>query len=552
MPRRVQSIRSSVKGQRPVVNTREPGELYVNFADLQLGVVNATKNPQDLVAVRYFSTASDYATGAHVVQAGVLYRARGPLMAGAFNAANWDMLAVPGDYEPPVSVGTVADYWRGDKSWVPLTRSSVGLGAVDNTSDASKPVSTLQQAAIDAKVTKTGDTMTGHLGLPIGPAAANAVRKDYVDVADGTLQGNINLKADIASPTFTGNPQAPTPTVGDNDTSIATTAFVTAAITAIGAIAPSNASPDMDGTAAAGSSVLYSRGDHVHPTDTSRVAKAGDTMTGDLTISKATPSIVIDKAAAGQTSQVLGSKGGLARWAIQLGNTTAEGGSNAGSAFQIDRYTDAGAYIATALQINRQTGVTTITSGAFGQPVSTSGGAVGTSISQGYIGTSTNTTAVTTHQVFYNSTAGGVAGYISTSGAATQYNASSDANLKEAKGNYDYLEAVRIIREDPVIAFTWKASGEDAIGWLAQKSYEVDPDLATKPADPTDGSTKPAFGEEGYQPWGIDYGRRTPYLWAALTHALDRIDQLEARIEALEVGPVLVAKAAPKKKGTSK
>jgi len=33
-------------------------------------------------------------------------------------------------------------------------------------------------------------------------------------------------KADLASPAFTGNPTAPTPTAGDNDTSIATTAFV--------------------------------------------------------------------------------------------------------------------------------------------------------------------------------------------------------------------------------------------------------------------------------------------------------------------------------------
>jgi hypothetical protein len=32
-------------------------------------------------------------------------------------------------------------------------------------------------------VSKTGDTMTGHLSLPTAPAAANAVRKDYVDAA---------------------------------------------------------------------------------------------------------------------------------------------------------------------------------------------------------------------------------------------------------------------------------------------------------------------------------------------------------------------------------
>jgi hypothetical protein len=44
-------------------------------------------------------------------------------------------------------------------------------------------------------------------------------------------------KAPIASPTFTGDPKAPTPTVGDNDTSIATTAFVAAAVTAAGSAA---------------------------------------------------------------------------------------------------------------------------------------------------------------------------------------------------------------------------------------------------------------------------------------------------------------------------
>lgn len=41
------------------------------------------------------------------------------------------------------------------------------------------------------------------------------------------------LKADLNSPTFTGDPKAPTPAFGDNDTSIATTAFVQAAIAAL-------------------------------------------------------------------------------------------------------------------------------------------------------------------------------------------------------------------------------------------------------------------------------------------------------------------------------
>jgi hypothetical protein len=42
------------------------------------------------------------------------------------------------------------------------------------------------------------------------------------------LQSALDAKAPLASPTFTGDPKAPTPATGDNDTSIATTAFVKA------------------------------------------------------------------------------------------------------------------------------------------------------------------------------------------------------------------------------------------------------------------------------------------------------------------------------------
>lgn len=51
---------------------------------------------------------------------------------------------------------------------VVLTKTDVGLANVDNTADASKPVSTAQQTALDAKVTKAGDTMTGTLNLDTG------------------------------------------------------------------------------------------------------------------------------------------------------------------------------------------------------------------------------------------------------------------------------------------------------------------------------------------------------------------------------------------------
>ena len=43
----------------------------------------------------------------------------------------------------------------------------------------------------------------------------------------GAVKSQLDLKANIASPTFTGTPTAPTATLGTNTTQLATTAFVT-------------------------------------------------------------------------------------------------------------------------------------------------------------------------------------------------------------------------------------------------------------------------------------------------------------------------------------
>jgi len=91
-----------------------------------------------------------------------------------------------------------------------------------------------------------------------------------------------------------------------------------------------------------------------------RVMDTGDTMTGDLTISKATPGLILDKAAAGQANVIAGRKGGVARWDMQFGNTSAESGSNAGSDFALNAYSDAGAYIFSPLIGERKTGLMTV------------------------------------------------------------------------------------------------------------------------------------------------------------------------------------------------
>lgn len=72
-----------------------------------------------------------------------------------------------------IPTGTSAQYVRGDKTLATLNKAAVGLSNVDNTSDASKPVSTAQQTALNLKAplaspaftgTPTGITKT-HVGL---------------------------------------------------------------------------------------------------------------------------------------------------------------------------------------------------------------------------------------------------------------------------------------------------------------------------------------------------------------------------------------------------
>jgi len=63
-----------------------------------------------------------------------------------------------------------------------VSKSMVGLGNVDNTSDANKPVSTATQTALDAKLSLSGGTMTGALTLSGAPTQdAHAATKAYVD-----------------------------------------------------------------------------------------------------------------------------------------------------------------------------------------------------------------------------------------------------------------------------------------------------------------------------------------------------------------------------------
>jgi len=107
-------------------------------------------------------------------------------------------------------------------------------------------------------------------------ATTSATEVGYLAGVTSSIQTQLDDKAPLASPNFTGEPTAPTASANQNDTAIATTAFV------VGQAA--SATPLGDGTAAVGSSLRYARQDHVHPTDTTLAPKANPTFTGTVTV----------------------------------------------------------------------------------------------------------------------------------------------------------------------------------------------------------------------------------------------------------------------------
>ena len=162
-----------------------------------------------------------------------------------------------------------------------ITKSMIGLGNADDTSDANKPISTATQSALDLKASISNvdaslnlkasianvdasfnlkanlasPTFTGTVGgitksmvglgnaddtsdanKPISTAAQTALNlKANISAVDASL----NLKADLASPTLTGTPSAPTAAASTNSTQIATTEFVKTAVANLVASAPS-------------------------------------------------------------------------------------------------------------------------------------------------------------------------------------------------------------------------------------------------------------------------------------------------------------------------
>jgi len=116
--------------------------------------------------------------------------------------------------------------------------------------------------------------------MAYGKIKADAIIYDNSGSDVEVSTADITSKANLASPTFTGTPAAPTATAGTNTTQIATTAFVTTAVPTNSAI---DARADARVTAAVGSSVQAFDADTTK-NDVANTFTAAQTLNAGLTV----------------------------------------------------------------------------------------------------------------------------------------------------------------------------------------------------------------------------------------------------------------------------
>jgi hypothetical protein len=256
-----------------------------------------------------------------------------------------------------------------------------------------------------------------------------------------------------------------------------------------------------------------------------KVAKAGDTMTGQLNISASFPQLVLTKPASGSACHIAARLGANMRWLLDMASGDAESTGNAGSNFTIYRYNDAGSLIDGPVAINRATGNVNLTgalsvpngasiigsnSTVSGQPAALK---VAYHVPSGYHGITVRNMTDAGYSILFASAADVSVGGITTTASATAYNTSSGADLKEDLKSFD---AGNIIDDTKVYDFAWKSTGERAYGVIAQQANEVYPQAVT------------CSRLEGHDEfWGVDYSKYVPVI-------LQELQALRARVRELE------------------
>ena len=213
MTTRGQNLRSSTPGQIPAAGTRQPGEIWMNFPDKQLGIIDTTKTAQKMLAVRFFSTSASYVAGEFVVQAGGVWVAKGAVPAGAFTPSQWNELAyltdIPALYVLPVATTTTLGGVKPDGVTVQADVNGV-LTSVGLVSVGTAPPTPVQPGAL------WYDLISGQLYVYANDGTSNqwviAVNQNigggvFLPMTGGTLTGPLTLAADPTTPLMAATKQ---------------------------------------------------------------------------------------------------------------------------------------------------------------------------------------------------------------------------------------------------------------------------------------------------------------------------------------------------------
>jgi hypothetical protein len=108
-----------------------------------------------------------------------------------------------------------------------------------------------------------------------------------------------------------------------------------------------------------------------------------------------------------------------------------------------------------------------------------------------------------------------------TNATSVAFNTTSDERLKE--NIVDASSKLELVKDIQVREFDWKKDGRHQVGFIAQELNNLVPEAVTE------------GGEDVTEnPWGVDYGKLTPYLVKALQEQQNIIEDLKSRIETLE------------------
>jgi hypothetical protein len=124
--------------------------------------------------------------------------------------------------------------------------------------------------------------------------------------------------------------------------------------------------------------------------------------------------------------------------------------------------------------------------------------------------------------IMFSGNGGGVgtANRIYHGGASVVYATSSDERLK--KNITPAPSAVAVLNSVEAVSFDWKATDQHTkYGFIAQQFVDVVPDAVIK-------------GSTDDEPWGMDYGKVTPFLLKAIQEQQAMIEELKAEVTALK------------------